>query len=138
MLVSKIYSTLGLCVCQTETITELPKCMAVSASLKWHRILNGDICQIHDIFAICGCKYTSVCIPKRNLQMNSFCILQFNYCPYLWIYHSRLVNNKITRLQKKSSSFEELVDTEWSVTIRKRNLKVLAKYCSWNFSHLPE
>ena len=101
VLVSKIYSTLGLCVCQTETITELPKCMAVSASLKWHRILNGDICQIHDIFAICGCKYTSVCIPKRNLQMNSFCILQFNYCPYLWIYHSRLVNNKITRLQKK-------------------------------------
>ena len=103
VLVSKKYSTLGLCECHPETITELPKCMAVSASLKWQRILNRDICQIHDIFAIFGCKYTSICIPKRNLQMNSFFILQFNYCRYLWMYHSRLVNNKITRLQKKQN-----------------------------------
>ena len=120
---------------------ELPKCMAVSASLKWQRILNRDICQIHDIFAIFGCKYTSICIPKRNLQMNSFFILQFNYCRYRWMHHSRLVNNKITRLRKKkkkprivysdkSSSFEELLDKEGSVTIHKRNLKVLAKYFS--------
>ena len=117
-------------------MTELPKCMAVSASLKWQRTLNRDIFQIHDIFAICGCKYTSICISKRNLLMNSFFILQFNYCCLVWMCHSRLMNNKITRLQKKipcivysekTSSFEELLDKERSVTIHKGNLIVLAK-----------
>ena len=50
--------------------------------------------------------------------------------------HSRLMNNKITRLQKKipcivysekTSSFEELLDKERSVTMHKGNLIVLAK-----------
>ena len=40
-------------------------------------------------------------IPKRKLLMNSFFISQFNYCPLVWMCHSRLMNNKINRLQKK-------------------------------------
>ena len=34
-------------------------------------------------------------IPKRRLLMNSFFISQFNYCPLVWMCHSRLMNNKI-------------------------------------------
>ena len=34
-------------------------------------------------------------IPKRKLLMNSFFISQFNYCPLVWMCHSRLMNNKI-------------------------------------------
>ena len=100
MLVSKKYSTLDHSEWHPETMTELPKCMAESASLKWQRTLNRDIFQIHDVFAIFGCKYTSICIPKRTLLMNSFFISQFNYCCLVWMCHSRLMNNKITRLQK--------------------------------------
>ena len=40
-------------------------------------------------------------IPKRKLLMNSFFISQFNYCSLVWMCHSRLMNNKINRLQKK-------------------------------------
>ena len=40
-------------------------------------------------------------IPKRKLLMNSFFISQFNCCPLVWMYHSRLMNNKITRLHEK-------------------------------------
>ena len=65
-------------------------------------------------------------IPKRKLLMNSFFISQFNYCPLVWMCHSRLMNNKINRLHEKclrivysdkTSSFEELLDKDGSVTI---------------------
>ena len=52
MLVSKKHSTLDHCEWPPETMTVPPKCMAASASLKWQRTLNRNICQIHDIFAI--------------------------------------------------------------------------------------
>ena len=74
-------------------------------------------------------------IPKRKLLMNSFFISQFNYCPLVWMCHSRLMNNKINRLHEKclhivhsdkTSSFEELLDKDGSVTIHTRNLQVLA------------
>ena len=49
--------------------------------------------------------------------MSLFLILQFNYCPLVWICHSRSMNNKINRLHEtcdhiiysdKTSSSEEL------------------------------
>ena len=140
MLVSKKYSTLDHCEWHLETMTEPSKFMVASAASKWQRTLIRDICQIHDIFPICGCKYTSICISKRNLLMNSFFILQFNYCRLVWMCHSRLMNNKIIRppTQKKwlvlstVTKLHPLKHKEGSVTIHKRNLKVLAKYCSWN------
>ena len=39
---------------------------------------------------------------------------------------------------EKTSSFEELLDKERSVTIHKGNLIVLAKDFGWNFLHLPK
>ena len=48
--------------------------------------------------------------------MKLFFISQFTYCPFVWLCHSRLMNNKISRLcekclrivySDKSSSFEE-------------------------------
>ena len=76
-----------------------------------------------------------ISIPKRKLLMNSFFISQFNYCPLVWMYHSRLMNNKSNQLHEKclrvvysdkSSSFKELLDKDGSITIHKRNLQVLA------------
>ena len=60
-------------------------------------------------------------IPKRKLLMNSSYISQFNYCPLVWMCHSRLMNNKINRVHKKClrivyddkiSSFEELLEKD--------------------------
>ena len=67
--------------------------------------------------------------------MNSFFNSQFSYCPLIWMFHSRIMNNKINRLHErcmsliyrdKTPSFEELLDQDKSVSIHTRNLQMLA------------
>ena len=72
---------------------------------------------------------------KRRILMNSFFTSQFNYCPLVWMFHNRTMNNKINRLHRrclrivysdKTSSFEELLGTDRSVPIHSRNLQIFA------------
>ena len=72
---------------------------------------------------------------KRRILMNSFFTSQFNYCPLVWMFHSRTMNNKINHLHErclrivysdKTSSFEKLLETDRSVPIHIRNLQILA------------
>ena len=74
-------------------------------------------------------------IPKRKLIMNSFFTSQFDYCPLVWMCHSRSMNSRINRLHEtcvsiiysdKSSSFEELLQKDESVTIHVKNILKLA------------
>ena len=74
-------------------------------------------------------------IHKRKLLMHSFFISQFKFDPLVWMCHSRLMNNKINRLNEKylrivysgkTLFFEELLDKDRSATIHIRNLQVLA------------
>ena len=59
---------------------------------------------------------------------------QFCYCPLIWMYHSRKINNQIKKLHEsalrlvyndKISSFCELLKKDKSVTIHERNIQVL-------------
>ena len=68
--------------------------------------------------------------------MNSFFNSQFSYCPLVWMFHSRIMNNKINRLHErfmrliygeKTSSFEEPLDQDKSVSKHSRKLQMLAK-----------
>ena len=88
-------------------------------------------CQLEIILKITP--YMS--IPRRKLLMSSFFTSQFNYCPLTWMCHSRTINNKINRLHErclrivysdKTSSFENLLERDGSVTIHTRNLQTLA------------
>ena len=67
--------------------------------------------------------------------MKTFIISQFNYCPLVWMFHNRMLNNKINNLHKRSLrlvykdkklTFHELLDKDDSVTIHQRNLQRLA------------
>ena len=67
--------------------------------------------------------------------MNAFFKAQFNYCPAVWIFHSRSLNNKINRLHEhrlriiyndKHSNFEELLIKDNSVSIHHNNIHALA------------
>ena len=40
-------------------------------------------------------------LPKRRLLLNAFFKAQFNYCPVVWMFHSRSLNNKINRLHER-------------------------------------
>ena len=74
-------------------------------------------------------------INKRRILMNSYFRLQFNYCPLIWMCHSRTNNRKINRLHErclriiyndKQSSFIKLFEKDNSVSIHQRNLQILA------------
>jgi len=72
---------------------------------------------------------------KLKILMKSFILSQFNYCPLVWMFYSRECNNLINRVHEKAlriaykdytSSFQELLSNDKSVTIHNRNLQLLA------------
>ena len=74
-------------------------------------------------------------INKRRILMKSYIFSQFNYCPLVWMCHSRSLNNKINRIQERAlrivykdykSSFKELLQKDKSITIHQKNLQYLA------------
>ena len=74
-------------------------------------------------------------ISKRRILVNSFFNSQFNYCPLVWMFHSRSISNKINRLHKRvlrikyndfKSSFKNLLIKDGTVSIHVKNLQNLA------------
>ena len=72
---------------------------------------------------------------KLKLIMKTFIESQFNYCPLLWMNHSRQINNKINKLHERALrvvykdddlTFEQLLHRDSSMTIHERNLQKLA------------
>ena len=72
---------------------------------------------------------------KRRIIMKSFIESQFGYCPLVWMFHSRKLNNRINRIHEKSlrlvyneenTSFEELLQKDNSFTIHHMNIQALA------------
>ena len=72
---------------------------------------------------------------KRKVLMNSFVISQFNYCPIIWMYCQRQSNNMINKIHERAlriaytdytSSFDDLLKKNHSVTIHKKNIQALA------------
>ena len=73
---------------------------------------------------------------KSRLIMKTFIESQFNYCPLVWMCHSRDLNNRINKLheralrvvyKRKDLTFEELfLRLDCSFTIHERNLQKLA------------
>ena len=60
---------------------------------------------------------------------------QSSYCPLVWMFHSRQLNNRINHLhemalrvvyQDSTSSFEELLSLDGSFTIHHRNVQTVA------------
>ena len=72
---------------------------------------------------------------KFKQTNKAFIESQFGYFSLVWIFHSRGINNKINRIHEralrftynnKSSSFQNLLDKDNSVTIHHRNIRTLA------------
>ena len=74
-------------------------------------------------------------MQKRRIIMKSFVTSQFGYCPLIWMFHSRRLNNKISYIHERAlrityqdriSTFQELSNKDNSVSIHHRNLQALA------------
>ena len=72
-------------------------------------------------------------LNKRMNLMKAFITSQFSYCPLIWMFHSRNLNNKINRIHERALrlvyqnnlSFSELLDLDNSVTVHKKKFKSL-------------
>ena len=72
---------------------------------------------------------------KLRMVMKAFIESQFSYCPLIWMFHSKELNNRINRLHERALrlvykdpllTFEELLQKDNSFTIHHRNLQKLA------------
>ena len=72
---------------------------------------------------------------KKRILLKTFVTSQFNYCPLVWMCHSRILNNRINNIhlralrivyQDKKSSFEELLQKDNSVSVHLKILQYLA------------
>ena len=72
---------------------------------------------------------------KLRILTKAFIESQFGYCPLIWMFHNRTLNNKINKLHERAlrlvyndhnSSFNELLNMDNSFTIHERNLQKLA------------
>ena len=67
--------------------------------------------------------------------MKAFVTSQFSYCPLVWIFHNRIMNNRINTLHKKALSlvytnkpnlsFENVLKEVKSIKIHQKNLQIL-------------
>ena len=71
---------------------------------------------------------------KRVMMMNTFVMSQFSYCPLIWMFHDRRINNKINKIHERAlriayrdshSCFEFLLEKNNSVSLHQKNLQLL-------------
>ena len=72
---------------------------------------------------------------KRSLILKTFIESQFSYCPLVWMFCGRKINHKINYLHERalrlvycdySSTFEELLTMDKSITFHQRNIHYVA------------
>ena len=82
----------------------------------------GKSCSLHE------------CTEKKNNHGN-FVTTQFGYCPLIWMFHCRRLNNKINSIHERALRityqdhiyrFQELLNRENSVSIHHKNFQVSA------------
>ena len=86
--------------------------------------------------AVCSCPNSPIHGFKKGRNIfKAFAESQFGYCPLIWMFHGRGLNNKINRVQEralrmtykdKSSTFQELLEKDNSVSTHHTNLQKLA------------
>ena len=74
-------------------------------------------------------------LAQRRLIRNAFIFSQFGYCPLVWTFHSRKLNNRINNIHERAlrlvyrdheSTFQQLLKQDKSVSMHQRNLQILA------------
>ena len=69
------------------------------------------------------------------MTMKGLIASEFGYCPLLWMFHSRKLNNRVNKLDERASrmvyqdcasSFTDLLEKDNLTTIRNRNIQLLA------------
>ena len=88
--------------------------------------------KYHALTRVCNYMDTK----KRRVLMKAFITSQFSYCPLVWMFHSRTLNNWINKIHERALrlvyknktflSFDNLLKRDRSVSIHQKNLQILA------------
>ena len=107
----------------------------VDSRFNFNEYLDGIITKASRIINTSSRIIPFINISKRRILMDSFFNSQFNYCPLVWMFHSRSINNKINRLHERilrivyndfKSSFKNLLEKDGTISIHVKNLQKLA------------
>ena len=60
--------------------------------------------------------------------MNAFIFSQFGYCPLVWMFHSRKLNNRINNIHERTLRIvlQQFLKQNNSVSVHQRKLQILA------------
>ena len=106
----------------------------VDTKLNFNEHLNNIISKVSRKVNALSRAVPYMRVSKRKILLNWFFNSQFSYCPLIWMFYSRIMNNEINWLRErcmrliykdKTSSFEELLKQDKSVLILTRNLQML-------------
>ena len=95
------------------------------------RLCNKASQKLHALARIA----TYMNLSKRRIIMKAFISSRFGYCSLVWMFCSRRLNHRINKIQERalrivyrdqSSTFEDLLTRDESVSNHVRNLQLLA------------
>ena len=116
----KSVKLLGVIIDQNLNFNEHVTKLCKKASMKFHALARVS-------------KYMSM--SKLRIIMKAFIESQFGYCPLVWMFHNRTLNNRINKIHERAlrlvykdnkSTFSELLSKDNSFSIHHRNLQKLA------------
>ena len=85
-----------------ESLQETPLGVTIDKKLKFKKHIN-DICKKASGKLTALTRLAKIMsFDKKRLLMNSFVQSQFSYCPLLWMFCSREMNNKINSIHKRA------------------------------------
>ena len=115
-----IVKLLGILIDKELTFEDHIRSLLKKANQKFHALMRAS-------------KYMSQ--DKLRILLKAFIESQFNYCPLIWMCHSKKMHNRINKLHEralrvvykdKNLTFEDLLEKDQAFTIHERNLQKLA------------
>ena len=123
-------------------------------------LIDSELSFDQHIFSICskaskklhalGRIATFMLFNKRRTQMKAFIENQLNYCPLMWMFHSRTMNNKINRIHERTLRLVFLITSRLLMNFLKRPIIFYSpqehskssywtlQFFSWSFSKYHE
>ena len=107
----------------------------IQNTLKFDGHLSGICTKVGQKFSAMRRISSFISFDKKRTLFKGFLESQFGYCPLVLMFHGRLINNRINRLQERALrlvygnyelTFEELLSMDGSYTFHHRNLQKLA------------
>ena len=107
----------------------------IDSELSFDQHVSSICCKDSEKLHALGRIANFIFCEKRRKLMKAFIESQFNYCPLIWMFHSRTMNDKIDRIHERAlrlvysdsvSSFNKLLKKARSFSIHHKNIQSLA------------